>query len=101
MSGQSLKETLQHIGKLSKDVSVSKAVVLTSNPLSVQLLNDEKMLLNSRVLIVPEHLTDYTATIRIDSEEKQITICNSLKSGDTVYVLGYNSGKKYVVLGRV
>lgn len=101
MSDKTLKETMQIINDLSKDVSVSKAVILTSNPLSAQLLNDEKMRLNSRVLIVPEHLTDYTTTIRIDSEEKKVIVRNSLNAGDTVYVLGYNSGKKYVVLGRV
>lgn len=101
MSDKTLKEIMQIINGLSKDVSVSKAIILTSNPLSAQLLNDEKMLLNSRVLIVPEHLTDYTTTIHIDSEEKKVIVHNSLNAGDTVYVLGYNSGKKYVVLGRV
>lgn len=101
MSDKSLKDVFQSINGLKKDISVSKAVILTSNPLSAQILNDEKLHLNSRLLIVPEHLTDYSVNINIDGEMKRATIHNSLRAGDTVYILGYNSGKKYFVLGRV
>lgn len=101
MSDKSLKEVFQKISGEQTSVTVTKAVITSTNPLAAHLLNDDKIILNSRLLIIPKHLTDYSVTINIDSEERQAVVHNSLKSGDIIYVLSYNFGKKYIALGRV
>lgn len=44
---------------------VIQGVVKSVSPLTIQVVNDEKLTLNSSILIVPRHLTNYTATVDI------------------------------------
>lgn len=52
-------------GLVADGAEVIQGVVKSTSPLSIQVVNDEKLLLNASILIVPRHLTDYTATIDI------------------------------------
>ena len=74
----------------------------------------ENLVINSRITVVPWHLTNYTTTCTVNwtsgesddhthsvSGTKSITINNALAKGDEVYVLSINNGKLYIVLDRV
>ena len=59
----SLKGLFQ--GLIPGDVEVIQGIVKSVSPLQIQAVNDEKLLLNETILIVPKHLTNYTASIDI------------------------------------
>ena len=120
-NGTSLKELFQ--GMQTDSAELMQGTVTQISPIKIQMANDEKLIINSRITIVPWHLTNYTTTCTIDwstesksggsgessyashshdvSGTKSITINNALEVGDTVYVLSINNGKLYIVLDRV
>lgn len=57
---ESIKSLIQSFTK-SEDGSVIEAKVIAVGPLRVQATNDDKLILNAGSLVVPRHLTDYTA----------------------------------------
>lgn len=75
--------------------------VTRASPLQITLANDAKMMLGENSLIVPKHLTNYTVNVASEgSELKTITVNGALQQGEKVYLLAYNNGKKYFILGR-
>lgn len=44
---------------------VVQGIVKGVSPLSIQVMNDEKLTLNENSLVIPRHLTDYTTTVDI------------------------------------
>lgn len=144
----SLKEAFQSI--VPESMEVVRGVVLNDNPLKIQLTNDEKMTLNSNLIILPRHLSDYTAKCDIELDGGTISsetssagehthglngeheghedgdgshehlgagghshglrsfkligasmkIYNALQTGERVFLLSFNKGKKYYVLDR-
>lgn len=96
----SLKGMLQDIA--GKGMSeVLQGIVKSSSPLRIQIVNDEKLIINQNVTFVPQHLTDYTTKVTDDTGgQKSITVHNGLKVGDKVHLLSFNHGKQYFVLGR-
>ena len=102
MNGEkSLKGMLQKINDSNKEVYVTLAKVISKNPATFQLENDEKMKLSERVVSIPDSFKNRVITVNVNGERAEITIENELKVGDTVHLLAYNYGKKYYVLGRV
>ncbi len=95
----SIKQSIQMLQV--RDVELLQGYVLSSNPLVIQLINDEKRELTGSAIIVPQRMTDYFMTIYIDGEEKEIEIRNALRPGEMVHILSYNRGKNYYVLDRV
>lgn len=117
----SLKQILQ--GMVGEDAEVLQGIVKQANPLKIQIINDDKLLIGPNVTYVPWHLTDYKTevTIQWETEEKsggsgeaayeshkhgiagrkKITIHNALKVGEKVHILSFNHGKQYFVLDRV
>lgn len=119
----SLKGMFQDIAAFGS-TDVVLGVVKSTDPLSVQVLNDEKLLLNESILYVPEHLKDYETEVTLHewktedraggggeaafashnhdiTGRKKVTIHNALKTGDQVHLLSFAKGKQYFVLGRV
>ena len=121
----SLKQVLQSL--VTSNESTLQGVVISDLPLKIQIVNDEKLILGERALIIPNHLTNYKMTIDIslgstgdvDSKTKSdtsghihdlenfaltsviATINNSLKTGEYVHLLALNKAKKYYILDRV
>lgn len=87
-------------------VAVIQAVVISTNPLMVQAVNDDKLVLGSGLLCVPAHLSDYTVTVDISGgggsaiKGAVMTVRQSLRAGDRLYLLSFNHGKKYYILDR-
>lgn len=79
--------------------------VISTTPLKIRAVNDEKLTLNASLLIVPKHLTDYTVAVEIkangEASNGTMTVYNGLKVGEKVHLLSFNNGKKYYVLDRV
>lgn len=59
----SIKELFQ--GLIPDAVSPLQGKVTSVSPLQIQVDNDDKLTLNASILIVPRHLTNYTATVDI------------------------------------
>ncbi|MCD8015518.1 MAG: DUF2577 domain-containing protein [Lachnospiraceae bacterium] len=121
----SLKGIIQ--GMMFDNAELMQGTVISASPLKIQMANDEKLIINERITVVPRHLSDYTTTATYtvgdgslssvttyngdDSHRHSlsaftltkgtITVYNALKTGDTVYVLSLNRGKLYYVLDRV
>lgn len=130
MNGEetSLKGLIQ---SLVPDTSgIFQATVISTTPLKLQAVNDAKLIIPDTLLILPPHLTDYSAEVNIflgdgkiesETEENetdyydqhihklktfelvggQIIIKNALKVEEKVHVLPFNKGKKYYILDRV
>lgn len=56
----SIKQLFQSL--VPKDLELLQGTVIAASPLKIQIANDEKLILNERITIVPRHLTDYKAT---------------------------------------
>lgn len=119
----SLKQIFQSMNV--NGIELMQGTVISASPLKIQITNDEKLILNERIAIVPWHLTDYTTqatftvgggaldaqTNLVDGHTHQLetytltkgtlTVHNALKVGEKVHVLSLNNGKKYCVLDRV
>jgi hypothetical protein len=99
MECTSIKEAFQKL--IPKDVTVIKGRVTSTNPLTIQITNDDKLSLQANLLCVPKHLTNYTVDCNIEGlGNTQITINNELRSGETVYLLRFNEKKRYYILDR-
>jgi len=115
----SLKQIIQ--GMMFDSAELMQGTVIAVSPLKIQMVNDEKLIVNERITVVPRHLSDYTTTCSLAKGEKgsvygpandgsrltdftfsgSITVYNALKVGESVYVLSLNKGKLYYVLDRV
>ena len=57
-TGTSLKALFQGMAPEGPELMIGK--VIQASPLKIQMLNDEKLVINERITVVPWHLTDYT-----------------------------------------
>lgn len=118
-SSTSLKGIFQ--GMIPADAELMQGTVISASPLKIQMANDEKLIINERITVVPRHLSNYQTTCSLAKGTKggvygpstdgskltdftfsgSITVYNALKAGEKVYVLSLNNGKLYYVLDRV
>lgn len=99
-SATSLKGIFQ--GMIPADAELMQGTVISASPLKIQMANDEKLIVNERITVVPRHLSDYATTCSISGgASENITVYNALKIGDKVHVLSLNNGKLYYILDRV
>jgi len=75
----SLKQIFQSFAP--EPMGVLRGRVVSAEPLVIQGEGDQKLRLGCRLLCLPDHLDD-------------------LRADDRVYLLSFNYGKKYIVLGR-
>ena len=73
--------------------------VVRTSPIEVKL--SEKMILDSKFLIIGERFKEYSGWINVDGEAKRVTMHNSLGLGDTVTLLRVQGGQKFVIQDRV
>lgn len=65
-NNMSLKGIIQ--GMMTADAELMQGTVISASPLKIQMANDEKLIINERITVVPRHLSDYitTATFAVD-----------------------------------
>ena len=106
--------------------NVVKGLVRSADPLQIQLINDDKMVLTRNVVCLPKHLSDYTVKVSSTQStpptpdpadpvpeegeapapptatdtEAEMTVHNALQTGEVVYLLSFNAGKAYYILDR-
>ena len=119
---ESLKALIQSL--FPELPGVIEGTVTKEKPLQVTLVNDAKMTLGENSLIVPRYLTDFKVKVDLQKDEGTLdsrtfengthghtlesfdlhngimTVRNSLKKGDKVYLLQFNGGKKYFILDK-
>ena len=99
----------------SQPCDIRFGTVDSISPLKVRISSD--LILPESVLVVPEHLTDYSVTVNIGSvadepvgedesateeiDERVLTIYNGLNVGDDVVLIKNQGGKKYLILDRI
>lgn len=121
----SVKKLIQ--GMVGGEVQLIQGTVIKVDPLRIA-TDDEKLILNENITIIPWHLTDYETKVSIKMdygwktkersggggaaayashdhdiviEKKKITIHNALKVGDQLHILSFAHGKQYFILDRV
>ena len=62
-NGTSIKQIFQ--GMVGEGAEVLQGIVKSENPLKIQIVNDDKLVVGPNNVYVPRHLTDYTATVDI------------------------------------
>jgi len=84
----SIKELFQNM--IPKDMGIIKGKVISANPLEIQVINDEKLILKKNNLCLPHHLSNYTATVDItlDPGDAESTIESSTKTGQGTHPHG-------------
>ncbi len=122
----SLKQAFQSM--IPESIGLVEGIVVSTAPLSIQIVNNPKMVVSGSLLIIPRHLTDYQTKISFDNPgiknvvkpysmddeagndykltfqeavQNEVTVYNSLKMGEKVYMLRFAGGKQYYVLDRV
>lgn len=94
--------------------TILQGTVTKTDPIQIQIANDEKLILNHNNTYIPRHLTDYKTEVTVEWQtevaaahvhpilgRKPILIHNALKKGDVVHILPLNHGKQYYVLDRI
>lgn len=51
---------------------IMQGEVISTNPLKIQMLNDDKLIITENIAIVPRHLTDYHTIVDIELEDGKI-----------------------------
>lgn len=116
-----IKQLFQSL--IPESENILEGFVLSINPLSIQGIKNDKLLLKESVLLLPKHLTDYEIEIELSvdsggkyglTSEKEghahdllsvqikkgkIMLKNALKIGEQVYLLPCSG--KYFILGRI
>lgn len=73
--------------------------VINTNPLKISV--EQKMVLGKAQLVLNRNVTDFKTKFKIDNEVKEITIYNSLQTGDEVILIKQKGGQKYLILDRM
>ncbi len=73
--------------------------VISINPLKVSI--DQKVILTSGFLVVPESLTDHEMVVEYVGAETKYIFKNALKIDDKVVLLQQKGGQQYLILDRV
>lgn len=80
----SLKGIIQ--GMMFDSAELMQGTVISASPLKIQMANDEKLIINERITVVPRHLSDYTTTATYtvgDGSLNSVTTTSGAHSGHT------------------
>ena len=121
-----MKRAAMDVFDNSKPCDLRFGTVASVTPLSVRISSD--LILPESVLIVPQHLTDYTVNVNIGLvtdestneeveegdiiedvdedvtegvDERILTVYNALEVGDTVVLIRNQGGSSYLILDRI
>lgn len=75
----SIKQLIQKL--MPKQLEIVMGQVISSEPLAIQAVNDDKLILSRSMITIPGRIT-------------------GLQTGELVHILVCNSGKKYYLLDR-
>lgn len=76
----SIKQLIQ--GMQIKDIDIVEGEVISANPLKIKLINNEKMVLDKDITVIPKHLTNYTASVDITVTAEAILTFKTKEAGD-------------------
>lgn len=68
----SIKQLLQQMNE-NNTVTVLQGVVKSENPIKIQMINDEKLIIGENITYIPRHLTDYKTKIDIVQKMETLT----------------------------
>lgn len=77
----SIKQLIQKLMPKGNEIIIGK--VLSADPLKIQIVNDEKLILSRNMLIIPKRIVD-----------------EALQVDEYVHIIVFNNGKKYYVLDK-
>ena len=80
----------------SKPTSILYGTVESESPLRIRV--DQKLTLTETFLILSNLVKDHEVNITIDGITQKCVIHNSLKKNETVILIRYQGGQKYLVL---
>ncbi|WP_258115649.1 DUF2577 domain-containing protein [Levilactobacillus yiduensis] len=72
--------------------------VVAEDPLAIQISN--QMTLTEAFLNLSETVTDHKVKVKLDGEEKTVTILGALKKGDGVTMIRQDGGQQFYVLEK-
>lgn len=73
----SIKQLFQQMSS-GNTVEVLQGMVISENPIKIQMINDEKLIIGANITYIPRHLTDYKT--QIDIVQKGGTIDSKTKT---------------------
>ncbi|RJS59140.1 DUF2577 domain-containing protein [Bacillus sp. PK3_68] len=88
-------------GEIENPVRIFDADVVSTNPVSIRLMNNNKLILSEESFIIPKSLTDYTVQVQTPRGIETHTVLNALRIGDNLKVAAIQGGGFYYVLDRV
>lgn len=83
----------------AKPFSLTFGTVVSTSPLRINV--DQKLTLAAEQLILTNAVRDYSASIKVDNNDKNISFQFGLKTGERVILLRADGGQQYLVLDRV
>lgn len=96
---QIIKQAAIEAMEASNPMRLMYGTVTSANPLAVKI--DQKFTVPASLLVLTGNVAKHKVTITIDEEEKEITVDNSLASGDRVILMQEQGGQRYIVLDKV
>ncbi len=75
----SLKQLFQ--GMQVKDIDIIEGEVISASPLKIKLINNEKMVLDKDIMVIPRHLTDYSVKVEITLPDEAILTSKTKEAG--------------------
>lgn len=73
--------------------------VMSTKPLTV-VVEDLKLPLGGKQLVIPDYLTDRTIPVTVDGKSGMAVIPEALKAGDRVILVKKTGGQRYVIIGK-
>lgn len=99
----SIKQIFQNM--IPQQLGLLSARVTLTNPLTVVATNNQKLKISSQSLVVPLEMTKHSKKMSFSIDNKtysniNVTVDNSLKNGDIVYLLQIVKSGKFLIVGR-
>lgn len=111
----SIKTIVKNYLDSSDQCTFLYGTVKSAAPLMIQVESNEKLTLDSKFLMVCQHLTDHEVEVEAEfgtqnggspahthpvAVKKKITVKNALKAGERVILIRQQGGQKYLVVDR-
>lgn len=99
MAGEVLWGMVNSRGGNDSDYSdIVFGTVVDDSPLKIQISN--QMTLTDAFLNLSEAVTDHKVKVKVDGDEKTVTILGALKKGDGVTMIRQDGGQQFYVLEK-
>lgn len=99
MAGEKLLAWMNSRGGSDSDYAdIVFGTVVSASPLKIQISN--QMTLTESFLNLSESVTDHKVKMKIDGDEKTVTVLGALKVGDGVTMIRQDGGQQFYVLEK-